>query len=57
MAEGSAERKASLRADAEEAMKLVTQYPADRLVIDHTPELWYAGRTRKNAARTAATLL
>jgi hypothetical protein len=38
-------------------MKLVTQYPADRLVIDHTPELWYAGRTRKNAARTAATLL
>jgi len=51
------DHEAWLHAPAEEAMKLVTQYPADRLVIDHTPELWYAGRTRKNAARTAATLL
>ena len=51
------DHEAWLHAPAEEAMELVTQYPSDRLVIDHTPELWYAGRTRKDAAPTAATLL
>ncbi len=33
-----------LHSPAEEAVKLVRQYPADRLVIDHTREPWYAGR-------------
>ncbi len=32
--------EAWLRAPAEEAMALVTQYPADRLVVERTPEPW-----------------
>lgn len=35
-----------LRADAEEAMKLVTQYPADRLSVERTDEAWFK---RKNS--------
>ena len=34
-----------LRADADEAMKLVTQYPADRLTVERTDEPWFK---RKN---------
>ena len=33
-----------LRADANEAMKLVTQYPADRLSVDRTDEPWFKPR-------------
>ncbi len=33
-----------LRADADEAMRLVTQYPADRLVVDRTAEPWFKPR-------------
>jgi putative SOS response-associated peptidase YedK len=33
-----------LRADADEAMKLVTQYPADRLSVDRTDEPWFKPR-------------
>lgn len=33
-----------LRADADEATKLVTQYPADRLAVDRTDEPWFKPR-------------
>ncbi|WP_137871487.1 SOS response-associated peptidase family protein [Sphingopyxis sp. 2PD] len=33
-----------LRANADEAMKLVTQYPADRLIVDRTDEPWFKPR-------------
>lgn len=35
-----------LRADADEAMKLVTQYPADRLSVDRTDEPWFKPRAK-----------
>lgn len=35
-----------LRAPAEEAMALVTQYPADRLVVDRTAEPWFKARAK-----------
>lgn len=35
-----------LRAPPEEAMKLVTQYPADQLVVDRTDEPWSARKTK-----------
>jgi putative SOS response-associated peptidase YedK len=46
-----------LHAPAEEALTLVRQYPADRLVIDHTTEPWYAGRAKKIPGPAGATLL
>jgi putative SOS response-associated peptidase YedK len=33
-----------LRSDTDEAMKLVTQYPADRLSVDRTDEPWFKPR-------------
>lgn len=35
-----------LRADAEEAMKLVTQYPASELVAERTDEPWFARKAK-----------
>ena len=43
-----------LRADAEEAMKLVTQYPADKLVVERTDDAWFA---RKAKPAEDATLI
>lgn len=35
-----------LRADAEEAMALVAQYPADRLTVERTDEPWFARKAK-----------
>lgn len=35
-----------LRADAEEAIALVTQYPADRLTVERSSEPWFKKRTQ-----------
>ncbi|HEV2598898.1 SOS response-associated peptidase [Sphingopyxis sp.] len=35
-----------LHAEADEAMELVTQYPADRLVVQHTNERWSMGSSK-----------
>jgi putative SOS response-associated peptidase YedK len=35
-----------LRAPAEEAMGLVRQYPADRLVVDRTAEPWFKAKAK-----------
>ena len=51
------DHEAWLHAAPEEALKLVRQYPAGRLVIDHTAELWYAGRPKKDPTPTSATFL
>lgn len=45
-----------LRAPTDEAMQLVAQYPADQLIVDHTAELWYAGRTAKPSLGSATLL-
>ena len=50
------DHEAWLHAPTDEALKLVAQYPADQLVVDHTTELWYAGRTAR-PLQTSATLL
>jgi len=39
------DHEAWLRAPAEEAMKLVTQYPADRLLVNRTNQTWFARRS------------
>lgn len=36
-----------LRASADEAMKLVTQYPADRLVLERTADPWFTRKENK----------
>ena len=41
-----------LRADAEEAMKLVTQYPASELVAERTDEPWFARKAKPAEDRT-----
>jgi putative SOS response-associated peptidase YedK len=51
------DHEAWLHAPAEEALKLVRQYPAERLLINHTAEPWHAGRAKKEPAPTSATLL
>lgn len=51
------DHEAWLRADADEAMRLVAQYPADRLVVEHTDEPWHAGRARKAPPEATPTLL
>lgn len=43
-----------LHADAEEAMQLVTQYPADKLVVERTDDPWFA---RKAKPADDATLI
>lgn len=45
-----------LHAPTDEALQLVAQYPADQLIVDHTTELWYAGRTAR-PLQAPATLL
>lgn len=41
-----------LRAPAEEAMKLVTQYPAERLSVDRTDEPWFARKAKPTDGTT-----
>lgn len=41
-----------LRADAEEAMKLLTQYPASELVAERTDEPWFARKAKPAEDRT-----
>lgn len=45
-----ADHDAWLNAPAERAMALVAQYPADRLDVRPTDELWYAGRRKGDPA-------
>lgn len=46
-----------LRAPPEKALKLVAQYPADRLAIEHTGELWNVGRHGKLRAADMPTMI
>ena len=46
-----------LHAPPEDAMKLVAQYPADQLAIEHTDELWSAGRQGKLRAADMPTMI
>ena len=41
-----------LRADADEAIKLVTQYPASQLVAERTDEPWFARKAKPADDRT-----
>ena len=41
-----------LRADAEEAMQLVTQYSADMLVVERTEDPWFARQAKPADDRT-----
>lgn len=41
-----------LRADAEEAMKLVTQYPASQLVVERTDDPWFARKAKPSESAT-----
>jgi putative SOS response-associated peptidase YedK len=45
-----------LHAEAEEAMALVTQYPADRLIVEHTAERWSMGGGKVKSASSPTML-
>lgn len=46
-----------LRAPAEEAFKLVRQYPGDRLVAEHTSDPWFARAKKSEPPSDVPTLL